>query len=191
MRRHCTGRWPPAAAEENQSDRFGLRYESGHPLPAIAQPATQPRRNAGSKRCRKPPSRASTSPVRISTTRIPNTAASLARSSRALHSWLAKSAVTGRSASVRRCSPPSPYQPTAEPEISSAGFCLAPAQPLHQLLGQPHSAVPEQALACLGPRSVGYGRTGRSPRHPALPHRAAAGCRRPYLGAAQLRHTLR
>src|SRR3546814_12409343 len=39
-----------------------------------------------------------------------------------MHNWLAKSSLTGPDSSVNSRSPPSPYQPTAEPEINTCGF---------------------------------------------------------------------
>ncbi|MNY20788.1 hypothetical protein D3C86_1542910 [compost metagenome] len=74
-------------------------------------------------RDKKPPSADSTNPVRMRMTRMPSASARCAVSSQAIHNWLAKSSLTGPESSVSSRSPPSPYQPTAEPEIITHGFC--------------------------------------------------------------------
>ena len=83
----------------------------------------RPSLNGSNRRLSMPPSGLSTRPVRTSTTRIPRSSARCAVSSQAPHSCAAKSSVTCGVSSLSSRSPPLPYQPTAEPDTSTAGRC--------------------------------------------------------------------
>ncbi len=90
------------------------------PLPCLPP---RPKRNTGNNRDKNPPWLVSTNPVRTNTTRIPKGCAACAATSQSAHNCVAKSGCWIALLSVSSCSPPSPYQPTAEPEINTSGLC--------------------------------------------------------------------